>query len=122
MLQSPKEPGSKTATPLSTTTPKVDVAFQERKNQTELENVLSVTSVSTPAQAASLATTSTGSPGTPVSMHAVGEDPVHAFQVCPPCQSTAFAGLGTFIYKACHTLCALLACLSFLVCRPVYYF
>jgi len=71
-FQSPKESGPKTATPLSTATPEVDVDFQEQKNQTEHENVLSVTSVSAPTQAASLATTltdnqdSTAPPGTPV--------------------------------------------------------
>ena len=108
-LQSPKEPGSKTASPLSTTTPKVDVAFQERKNQTELENVFSVTSVSAPAQAVSLATSSIGPSGTPGST--------------PPCQSKAFAGLGTFTYKGgCLDVILYAPFLAFLVCRPMYYF
>lgn len=76
-FQSPKESGPKTATPPSTATPEVDVDFQEQKNQTELENVLSVTLVSAPVQTASPATTptdnrdtaansSTGPPGTRV--------------------------------------------------------
>ncbi|EDR06064.1 uncharacterized protein LACBIDRAFT_302171 [Laccaria bicolor S238N-H82] len=47
-FQSPKESRSKAATPPSTATPGVDV--EEQKNETDLEDVLSVTSVSAPAR------------------------------------------------------------------------